>query len=166
MPRTPARAAVIAATALTLSGCGFFGGDSGNTGGTPTSMRTPGTILSANSTKQLGTTVVDGAVNTLYRFDADSPEPPTSTCLDACAEAWPPVLADLERPPVLEGIEEDAVGTVTRPDGAVQLTIGGWPIYRHAGDSAPGATDGNGVDGTWFAIKPDGSKAARPDAGN
>ena len=61
--------------------------------------------------------------------------------------------------PLVEGIDEAAVGTVTRPDGSVQVTIGGWPVYRHADDSAPGSTDGNGVDDVWFAIQPDGSKA-------
>jgi predicted lipoprotein with Yx(FWY)xxD motif len=125
MLRTPARAAVtvavIAAAALLLSGCS--GDSGGGSGGAPESPVRPDTILSANSTKQLGTTVVDGSSNTLHRFDAHSADPPTATCVDACADDWPPALT---------------------------------------ADSAPGATDGNGVDDAWFAIKPDGSTAAPP----
>jgi predicted lipoprotein with Yx(FWY)xxD motif len=155
MPRTRALAIVVATAALTLAACG---GDEPPTGTAP-APPTSGTVITLNSTKQLGTVVTDGNVNTLYRYDEDSANPPTATCVDDCAEDWPPVLTDPAEKPVLEGIDEAAFGTVTRPDGSVQVTIGGWPVYRHA-DSAPGATDGNGVDGTWFAIQPDGSKAA------
>jgi predicted lipoprotein with Yx(FWY)xxD motif len=169
MPRPSLLAAVAAFTVLSLSACSYFtGGDSpsGAVGGgsAPVSVlpAPTETILSVNSTQQLGTTVVDGTLNTLYRFDRDSAQPSTATCVDACAEAWPPLLTDLNEQPVLEGIDEDAVGAVTRPDGSVQITVGGWPVYRHAADSAPGATDGNGVDGAWFAIRPDGRKAAKP----
>ncbi len=169
MFRTPVLAGVAAVAALSLSACGFSGesdeSDSSSGASAPVSVLVPppGTILSANSTKQLGTTVVDGNVATLYRFDRDSAEPPTATCVDDCAQAWPPVLTDPSQPRVLEGIADEAVGTVTRPDGTTQVTIGGWPVYRHASD-APGATDGNGVDGAWFAIQPDGSKAVHPKA--
>jgi predicted lipoprotein with Yx(FWY)xxD motif len=175
MSRSPALAVVTAVAALSLSACGFFSGTDSTTGGGSSAggaapktvlVPPPGTILSSNSTKQLGTTVVDGSLNTLYRFDRDSAEPPTATCVDACAEAWPPLLTDSSQPTILEGLEEGAVGTVTRPDGSTQVTIGGWPVYRHAEDSAPGATDGNGVDGAWFAIKPDGRKAGKPQAAN
>ncbi|MFC8278133.1 hypothetical protein ACFUJR_37525 [Streptomyces sp. NPDC057271] len=35
--------------------------------------------------------------------------------------------------------------------------MAGWPVYRYTGDTAPGQTAGNGVDGTWHALAPDGS---------
>ena len=94
--------------------------DAPTTSGTGPAPPAPGTVLGLNSTKQLGTVVVDGNVNTLYRFDQDSANPPTTTCLDDCAEDWPPVLTDPAAKPVLEGIDESAVGTVTRPDGSNQ----------------------------------------------
>jgi predicted lipoprotein with Yx(FWY)xxD motif len=49
---------------------------------------------------------------------------------------------------------------VQRPDGASQLTINGWPVYRFSGDKTPGATTGQGVGTVWFAVTPDGKKAA------
>jgi predicted lipoprotein with Yx(FWY)xxD motif len=59
----------------------------------------------------------------------------------------------------LQGVARSAVGMVQRPDGSSQLTIAGWPVYRYAGDTTPGATGGQGVGGTWFAFTPVGGKA-------
>ncbi len=47
-----------------------------------------------------------------------------------------------------------------RPDGTSQLDHRGWAVYRFAGDAAPGATEGQGVGGTWYAVTPEGRKAA------
>jgi predicted lipoprotein with Yx(FWY)xxD motif len=166
MSRTRAPAIVAAITAIALSACSS-GGAAPPAASSPVSapapvtalQRPPGTIVSANSTAQLGTVVVDGLGFTLYRFDGDSPRPPESRCDGPCVAAWDPVLAT--EPITIEGIDETEVGTVQRPDGQVQLTIGGWPVYRHTGDG-PGATDGHGADGKWFAVAPDGDKAAAP----
>ena len=118
-----------------------------------------GTVLTANTVSQLGTVVVDGQGYTLYRFDKDSAKPPTSTCADDCARKWPPVLATPGSPLTVEGVPQEAVGTMNRPDGSIQLTLGGWPVYRFAGDTQPGATTGQGMNGTWAAVAPDGKKA-------
>ena len=123
-----------------------------------------GTILSANSTAQLGTVVVDGQGYTLYRFDKDTAKPPVSNCAGECAQKWPPVLATPGTPLTVEGVAQEMVGTINRSDGSVQLTLGGWPVYRYSGDPQPGATTGQGVGGTWAAVTPDGDKAAAPAA--
>lgn len=122
-----------------------------------------GTILSANSTAQLGTVVVDGQGYTLYRFDNDTTKPPSSNCSGECAQKWPPVLATPGTPLTVEGVAQEMVGTINRSDGSVQLTLGGWPVYRYSGDPQPGATTGQGVGGTWAAVTPDGDKAAAPE---
>lgn len=156
--------AAAAALALALTACGGAdpeGGD-GSAGGPETLAPPPGTVISANSTAQLGTVVIDGAGWTLYRFDGDSAQPPVSSCVDACAEAWPPVLAEPESPLSAEGVPPEAIGTLTRPDGEVQLTIGGWPVYRFGGEQAAGATEGHGQDGRWFAVTPEGERAEAP----
>ena len=82
-----------------------------------------------------------------------------STCADDFAKKWPPVLATPGSPLTVEGVPQEAVGTMNRPDGSIQLTLGGWPVYRFAGDTQPGATTGQGVNGTWAAVTPDGKKA-------
>jgi predicted lipoprotein with Yx(FWY)xxD motif len=163
MSRFTALAVVAAVAAIALSACS--GGTEAPAAASrapaaPATVleRPPGTIVSANSTAQLGTVVVDGLGFTLYRFDGDSARPPAATCDGECAEAWLPVLAT--DPIRIDGIDEKAVGTVDRPGGEVQLTIGGWPVYTYAAEAAPGATGGHGADGTWFAVTPDGDKAA------
>lgn len=112
----------------------------------------------ATAKTPIGTVVTRGGY-TLYRFDKDTPKPPKSTCVDKCAESWPPVLVQGNAKPQVEGVDPAAVGTVKRADGTTQLTIGNWPVYRYSGDKAPGETTGDGVGGTWFAVAPDGKKA-------
>ena len=51
------------------------------------------------------------------------------------------------------------MGTKTRPDGSVQATYDGVPLYRFAADKAPGDTSGQGVGGIWFAVSVSGSAA-------
>lgn len=135
-------------------------GVEGPTARPPETLAAPeGTVLTANSTAELGVVVIDGTGYTLYRFDGDSAEPPTATCVDACADAWPPVLAEPGSPLTVEGVVQEDVGSVTRPDGGVQITIGGWPVYRYAAETAPGETGGHGAEGRWFAITPEGGRA-------
>ncbi|MFG2819976.1 hypothetical protein ACGFX4_11180 [Kitasatospora sp. NPDC048365] len=116
-----------------------------------------GSKLLAATSASLGPIVTDAAGRTLYRFDKDTAKPSASTCTDACAAKWPPVPA--QDKVAVTGVDSALVGTVTRPDGTKQLTLGGWPLYRFAGDSAPGQTNGQGVGGTWFASAPTGKKA-------
>jgi predicted lipoprotein with Yx(FWY)xxD motif len=158
-------ATTAAAVVVGLSACSSGTGD-GGTAVAPVDpvAATPqvGTILTANSTAQLGTVVVDGQGYTLYRFDKDNAKPPTSNCADECAQKWPPVLATPGTPLTVEGVEQEAVGTINRPDGTIQLTINGWPVYRYSGDPQPGATTGQGIDGgVWAAVTPEGQKAAK-----
>jgi Secreted repeat of unknown function len=50
----------------------------------------PAPTLYAVQTGPLGVVLTDGSGHLLYRSDADSADPPTSTCADACAETWIP----------------------------------------------------------------------------
>lgn len=146
--------------AVALAGCSAPT-PTGASGAAPaTQLAAPNhTVLAANSTAKLGTVVIDGLGWTLYRSDSDSASPPKSACTGACAEEWPPVLMQ-GGTPAYDGIDPARIGTVTRDDGQQQVTIGGWPVYRHAGDSKPGAVDGQGAQGSWWAVTPTGDKAA------
>ncbi|MFC4948008.1 hypothetical protein [Pseudonocardia sp. GCM10023141] len=116
-----------------------------------------GPALAVAATKVGKAVTQDGF--TLYRFDKDSPKPPKTTCVDKCATTWPPVIVQ-GAVPAIAGVDPAAVGTVARPDGSKQLTVGNWPVYRFSGDKAAGDTAGQGVGGTWFAVAPDGKKAS------
>lgn len=159
MRRTIA-ATLAAAAVLALGACST--GATGSPAAAPATTAAPVTAaysLVAGQSPELGTIVADAEGFTLYRFDADTADPPTSTCVDGCAEKWPPFVVDPTGQLTLEGVDQGSVGMVQRPDGTSQLTIGGWPVYRFAADTAPGATAGQGVGGTWFAVTPDGKKA-------
>ena len=108
---------------------------------------------------KMGSVVMDSKGWIFYRFDEDTAKPPTSTCVEACADTWPPVLVkSAKNLPKLKGIKADKVGVIKRDDGGLQLTIGGWPMYRYTGDTKAGTWKGQGVGGTWFVATKDGKK--------
>jgi predicted lipoprotein with Yx(FWY)xxD motif len=121
--------------------------------------------LSASKVGNLDPVVVNGAGFTLYRFDADSASPSKATCDGACAAKWPPVIVDPSGKLFLDGVDMKNVGAVKRDDGTMQLTIGGWPVYRFSGDLEAGQANGQGIDGTWFGVTPTGGKAGAGPSG-
>ena len=162
--------ALAAAAAVSLGACGtsstIAGVPSPAPVAAPAAPPAPaapaGPALTASPTAALGTVVVDGTGYTLYRFDKDKPKPSKSNCNGSCATQWPPVLvasAAEAKAVKLDGVDAGAVGTVKRADGKLQLTIGGWPVYRYSGDKAAGDTTGQGVGKVWFAVTPAGKKA-------
>jgi predicted lipoprotein with Yx(FWY)xxD motif len=100
----------------------------------------------------LGKIVVDGSGRTLYAFTKDADG--TSTCLDACANAWPPAIVTGDV--AVQGLDQSLFTTVPRPDGSMQLKMGKWPLYTFSGDAAPGDVNGQGSGGSWFVVGQDG----------
>lgn len=102
----------------------------------------------------LGDHVITDDGHVLYVFLPDAQG--ASTCTGGCAEAWPPLLVDGE---VLaaDELDADAVGTVERDDGSMQVTYFGWPLYTYVQDTEAGMATGQGVGGNWFVIAPDGT---------
>jgi len=113
--------------------------------------------LNLAQSNALGTVVTDGDGFTLYRFNKDSNKPPTSNCSGQCAITWPPAIITTSTI-TTSGIDQALVGTITRADGSKQLTLDGWPLYEYTGDLSAGETNGQGVDGTWYAVTPTGAK--------
>ena len=139
---TSARFAWFAVALLVLAGCG--GGESADSGDADIAI----------AATDLGEVLVDGDGMTLYVFDPD--EGGTSTCFDACADAWPPLTIDGDVS-LGSGIDRDLVGTTSRPDGSSQVTYAGWPVYLWIGDGEAGVTSGQGVDDLWWVIAADGT---------
>jgi predicted lipoprotein with Yx(FWY)xxD motif len=64
------------------------------------------------------------------------------------------------------------LGTVRRPDGRLQVTYAGHPLYRFAGDlvdgngtppdRTPGQAHGQGYVGLWWAVSPSGKAIRTP----
>jgi predicted lipoprotein with Yx(FWY)xxD motif len=86
---------------------------------------------------------------TLYWFAPDSAT--RSRCTGSCAAYWPPVTGKPRAGPGVTG----TLGTVRRPDGSVQATFDGHPLYTYIGDSAPGQAHGNNLNlngGLWHEV--------------
>ncbi|MEQ0561615.1 SCO0930 family lipoprotein [Amycolatopsis sp. NEAU-NG30] len=112
--------------------------------------------LSASKIDGLGDAIVDQNGMTLYLFQKDTKKAKTSACNGDCAKTWPAVLSNGKVE--LQGIDSKLLGSIKRADGTEQVTIGGWPVYTFAKDTKPGDANGQGVNGTWFVIEPNGCK--------
>ncbi|HWX87340.1 MAG TPA: hypothetical protein VNX67_04115 [Solirubrobacteraceae bacterium] len=68
----------------------------------------------------------------------------------ACVQVWHPVSVASGTPTGTVG----SLGTVKRPDGTVQVTYKGMPLYTFASDQKPGEANGQGIKdvGTWTAV--------------
>ena len=99
------------------------------------------------------TVLTDGEGYTLYWFGRDTAA--KSACQASCARRWPPLTG-----PAFEAIGvRGAVGEITRPDGSLQVTYNGHPLYTTTADTGPGQTRGDGVwsgGGQWHkAVMPE-----------
>lgn len=163
--RTRTALGALAGCLLALTACGAPGPAAAPADPAPAAAPSPPgetgpPVLYAVQTGPLGIVVTDGSGRLMYRSDDDSADPPTSACTGACTETWIPVTMAQGQEPELLGVDPGDVGTVTRDDGARQLTLGGWPLYRYRDD--PGTLDStgqHGADGTWFAVTTTGEKA-------
>jgi len=159
--------------ALTVAGCG---GTTPTTGGAeattpdevgitpsepplPTATVKPGPIqLGLRSAVVKGKPAQIVTLNgwTAYRFEADGHKPSKVNCLGDCLVTWPPALTDGSQVELTGAIDRKQVGTVRRADGLVQVTLGGWPLYRFAEDETQQDTKGEGAGGNWSAVLADG----------
>jgi predicted lipoprotein with Yx(FWY)xxD motif len=116
--------------------------------------------VNVSESTDFGSILVDSNGLSLYLFMADTQNSGASTCGDddGCATEWPPLLTEGD-PVAGEGVDAAVLGTITRDDGSLQVTYNGWPLYLFEEDSAPGDTNGQGIDefgGLWFLVSPEG----------
>ncbi|MEA2642397.1 MAG: hypothetical protein QOF51_3791 [Chloroflexota bacterium] len=112
------------------------------------SMMAPVTV-SFNST--LGQILTDPAGNTLYWWAGDD-TPGTSKCVEGCPAAWPPLLVDQAGMDMMMAMDQQTmdmmmmgpIGAIMRPEGTMQVTWMGHPLYHFVRDAQPGDTNGNG----------------------
>ena len=124
------------------------------------SVRTSAVVVSAHTVGSLGTILVDQSGLTLYRFSPDGTG--KTTCTGACAATWPPLTVSSPQATAGSGVTASALGTIARPDGSMQVTFNGMPLYRFSGDKKAGDTAGQGVGGTWFVVPASASAAPTP----
>jgi predicted lipoprotein with Yx(FWY)xxD motif len=121
--------------------------------------------LKASQSQEHGAYVTDAEGRSVYLFEADAQgqgeAKAESTCRDACAEAWPPLLSEGE-PQAGEGLDAALIATIDRGDGQMQVTYNGWPLYYYVKDQNPGDATGHDIEdfgAEWYLVTPEDGKA-------
>ncbi|MFJ2008623.1 COG4315 family predicted lipoprotein [Streptomyces chartreusis] len=142
---------------LALSGCSASqptqekDGSAAGTKG-PGSSAPAATVSVKTANSSLGRILVDGSGRTLYGFTKDQ-KGKAGACDADCIAVWPALTS----PTVAEdGANASLVGKIRLAEGAEQAVYGDWPLYYYVGDATPGDVSGQGLDGEWFVIRPDG----------
>lgn len=139
---------------LLLTSCS----DDDNNGDTPPPPQVEdlsGNIKVTNNST-FGSILTDGNGASLYFFANDALE--SSNCTGGCLGSWPIYYsANLE---IDASLEVSDFATITHPNGEMQTTYKGWPLYYFApsGDGTlenVGEVNGDGVGSVWYVAKPD-----------
>ena len=126
----------------------------------PTSASSPaasagGVYTVTVATGAVGTFLTGEDGKTLYTFASDSAN--KTACTGACATTWPPFVLDTgESVKGGDGVT-GTLATFARPDGKMQVTYDGIPLYYYSGDTKTGDTMGQGLFGKWFVASPTGT---------
>ena len=157
-------AAIVAAVAIAACGGGSDGGNSA-TAATPA---TSGQTVSVKDVGDAGRVLVDSSGQALYASDQEAGG--RVMCTGACLSFWKPLTIKGGDP---HGSVPGKLGVITRPDGGMQVTFDGRPVYSFTQDG-PGEVTGDGFmdafDGqqfTWNVVavgSSGGSSSAASDA--
>jgi predicted lipoprotein with Yx(FWY)xxD motif len=169
---TLAVSALITAAALT-SACGTSGAGKSDKAQSTVTGSAAGSAGSANAAvpatavsvkvqdSSLGPILTDQDGRTLYAFLNDKNG--SSSCTGTCIATWPALISTAPAG-AGAGTQAALLSQTTRAEGTSQATYNKWPLYYYVGDTSPGAVDGEGLDGVWFAVGADG-KLVQPAAG-
>jgi predicted lipoprotein with Yx(FWY)xxD motif len=157
------------AASLLIAACGSSssGKTTGSTAGKQSVEQTASNTSSAavvkSASSSLGTILVDSQGMTLYHLSGEVNGKFICTS-SACLGVWHPLIAPSGGTP---SGEVGSLGTVKRPEGTMQVTYKGTPLYTFAQDKQAGETNGQGIKdvGTWSVITTSSGSAA-PSAGS
>lgn len=120
--------------------------------------------LKSAPNSQLGKAVlVNQAGRTLYALSGETSH--HLLCKSSeCAHFWPPLTVPSRstRLRAATGVH-GTLGTIRRPNGSLQVTLRGKPLYRYSGDHGAGQANGEGIQsfgGTWHAVTPSSAPQA------
>jgi predicted lipoprotein with Yx(FWY)xxD motif len=137
------------ATSLLIAACGSSSKPTSTQAGAQTASGSSSVVVKTASNSH-GTILVDSQGMTLYHLSGEQNGKficTSSTCLGV----WHPLIAPSSGAP---SGEVGALGTVKRPEGTVQVTYKGTPLYTFGQDKQAGETNGQGIKdvGTWSVI--------------
>ena len=156
----PVRFGALIAVALTAAACGSSASSSGTgaqAGASASGSGSGSAMVISTKAGSAGTFLTDGSGRTVYLWVKDGMD--ASACSGACAALWPPVTTG-GSPTASGSAKASDLGTITRSDGAKQVTYDGHPLYYYAGDSSAGQTNGQGTDSfgaKWWLVAPTGT---------
>jgi predicted lipoprotein with Yx(FWY)xxD motif len=122
------------------------------------SSKPRGTTIKLEKTS-IGKILTKSSGFTIYVFTHDKKKN-QDTCvhISGCTDTWPPVTTKA-KPIAGSGVKASLLGTIKLPNGKLQVTYNGKPLYTYTGDFGPRQTDYVGVEafgGTWYAIGANG----------
>jgi predicted lipoprotein with Yx(FWY)xxD motif len=126
--------AIVIAAAVALAACGGGGGEATATAGTATNA------VSAKDIGGAGTVLVDSSGQALYASDQEAAAGKI-LCTGACNSFWEPLTVNGNVSS--SGSVPGKLGVVKRPDGGMQATYNGAPLYTFTQDQ-PGEVTGDG----------------------
>lgn len=121
------------------------------------------TVSKIGTGKTKAGVVVTGASGRTLYFFANDKKTKKSTCYNACAVVWPPVLAT-KKPAATGKAKASLIGLTTRKDGTKQVTYAGLPLYYFVKDQKAGQIAGNFLKdqfGFWGALLANGKVAKK-----
>ena len=121
----------------------------------PATQAAAGLQLALGSNGSLGSYVTGKDGMALYLFTKDTAT--TSACTGECATNWPPLTVAAASDVAAGAGVSGAIGTITRADGTLQVTLAGHPLYYFANDAAAGDVNGQAIGGVWYLVAADGS---------
>jgi len=136
--------------ALVAAGCGASS-NGGNAGAQASPSITTATATVGGKSK---TILTDTRGMSLYYFTSDSDTSVACTKDNGCTATWSPLLAPSSGSPASTATLPGLLSELAGANGN-QVSYNGHPLYTYSGDSAPGDTKGDGVEGKWFVATPD-----------
>ena len=141
------------AVVAVVAACGSSNSGAGAYGATPTQAAAGGTETVMAKTVGGQTILVAGSNGmTVYTFTKDTAGSGQSACTGACLVKWPPLTVATGSTPTAGAGVSGTLGTITSPDGTMQVTFNGLPLYFYQGDKAAGDTTGSYPN--WNLVKP------------
>jgi predicted lipoprotein with Yx(FWY)xxD motif len=147
------------AAATVLAACGAAGG-TGSTSAPATSAPAASGTTVTTGTTSLGTVLTNAQGFTLYYFLPEK-NSTLGACTGGCLTAWPPLVAT--GTPTASSAATGTLATVSvMVNGAAEneVTYNGWPLHTYVSDTMPGQTNGQGIEGMWFAATPSTSSTS------
>jgi predicted lipoprotein with Yx(FWY)xxD motif len=153
--------AIAAALALGACGGGGGGGSSAVSGGAASDT------VSVRQLPGVGSVLVDQSGRALYSSDQEASG--KIVCDSSCTAFWKPLSPGGSAPKAAAGAGK--LGVIKRPDGSMQVTAGGRPLYTFAEDS-PGKATGDGFSDnfsghhfTWHVVRSGGKTTSGAGSG-